>query len=292
MESGLHTLILEHQGRTRTYRLYVPTTGTPPYPVVLAFHGAGATGRIMMFHCRWLQQAEHHGFIVVAPEGTSPNPEEKPSFRLNPQLWNIGTAFTAAPTRHADDVGFVKTILDTLPSIVSIDPSRVYSTGFSNGAGLTFRLAVEMGERLAAIAPVAALPYLKHGAPPRPIPMSYFIGSVDPLIPWNGGEVVSPWTNQTSIRPAVLDQLKQWVTLSGLAPMDQIIISSESEEQVLLGKASHDVEMVYSLSHGLGHHWPGGRDVGVPEEVLGPRIPAIDATSHIWQFFSNYRLPR
>lgn len=291
METGLHTLTLEHQGRTRKYRVYLPTTGQPPYPVVLAFHGAGATGRIMLFHCRWLQEAEQHSFIVVAPEGTAPQPDEKPSFRLNPQLWNIGTAFTAAPTRHADDVGFVRAILDTLPSIVAIDPRRVYSTGFSNGAGLSFRLAIEMGDRLAAIAPVAALPYLKDGPPPRPIATCYFIGDVDPLIPWNGGEVVSPWTNQITNRPPVLEQLQQWVALNGMEAMHETLASTATEEHVQLGKANGDVVMHYFKSHGLGHHWPGGRDVGVPEEVLGPRIPAIDATAQIWEFFSRYQLP-
>ncbi|HMO34702.1 MAG TPA: hypothetical protein PKA06_01540 [Gemmatales bacterium] len=245
----------------------------------------------MLFHCRWLKAAEDKQFIVVAPEGTPPQPDDKPSFRLNPQLWNIGTPFTAAPTRHADDVGFVRAILSELPKLIPLDLSRVYATGFSNGGGLTFRLAIELGDKLAAIAPVAALPYLKNGPTPRPIPAIYFIGSVDPLLPWAGGEVVSPWTNQTSVRPPVLEKLKEWVLLSGMQPMEQRLPSTNSEERVQIGQAHNDVVMIYSKSEGLGHHWPGGRDVGVPEEVLGPRLPAVDATSQIWEFFARYQLP-
>jgi polyhydroxybutyrate depolymerase len=210
---------------------------------------------------------------------------------LFPNLKNINTPFTAAPTRHADDVGFVQAILDVMPTMIGIDTNRIYSTGFSNGAGLTFRLAVEMGDKLAAIAPVAALPYLKYGAPPRPIPTSYFIGSVDPLLPWNGGTVVSPWTNQSSVRPPVLEQLKQWVMLSGMQPIEKPLEGTDGEERMQIGSAVNSL-MIYSKSEGLGHHWPGGRDVGVPEEVLGPRIPAIDATGQIWDFFAQYQLPR
>ncbi|HQR42342.1 MAG TPA: PHB depolymerase family esterase [Gemmatales bacterium] len=292
MESGLHTFTLEHQGRIRSYRLYTPTTGQPPYPVVLAFHGAGGTARIMLFHSRWLQQAEHGGFIVVAPEGTSPQPDEKPSFRFNPQLWNLGGATTAAPTGNADDVGFVRAILDKVATDLPIDTSRIYSTGFSNGAGLTFRLAVELGDRLAAIAPVAGLPYFKSGPPPRPIPTYFLIGSEDPLVPWQGGKIISPWTNQPTVRPAVLEQLHLWTTTSRFHLIGGKSEHGEQIEHATIGTLPDDPACVmYTRCFGLGHHWPGGRDVGVPEEVLGPRIKTIDATERIWQFLSQYQHP-
>lgn len=288
-EQGLYTFTLPHQGRERAYRLYYPGTGTPPYPIVLAFHGAGGTARIMLFHSRWLHQAEQHGFIVVAPEGTAPRLDEKPSFRFNPQLWNLGGATTAAPTGNADDVGFTRAILEKVSRDCVINTQRVYATGFSNGAGLAFRLAVEMGDQLAAIAPVAGLPFFKSGPPPRPIPTYFLIGSEDPLVPWNGGEIISPWTSKPTVRPAVLGQLEQWTTTSGFVLTQSATTVEATFEEATLGTLPDSAaEVKYTKCLGLGHHWPGGRDVGVPEEVLGPRIPALDATDRIWQFFSKY----
>lgn len=286
---GIHHLTLEHQERTRHYKLYMPGSIKAPYPVVLAFHGAGALARIMLLHSRWLARAESEGFIVVAPEGTAPKPDEKPSFRFNPQLWNLGGTMTSTATRNADDVGFVRTILDHLPERVEIDPKRVYATGFSNGAGLCFRLGVELNERLAAISPVAALPYFMAGPPPRPIPTYFLIGSKDPLVPWEGGTIITPWNQSPTVRPPVLEQLERWTTLNGLTISQQVIESTAELEEVILAH-NDQTEVRYTKLLGLGHHWPGGRDVGVPEEILGVRIKTIDATERIWEFFKRYSL--
>ena len=287
---GTHYLDLEHQSRRRRYMVHVPSTGQPPYPVVLGFHGAGGTARIMLHHSRWSHHAELQGFVVVAPQGTPPKPDEKPTFRFNPQLWNLGSPALATMTHQADDVGFVRAILDALPKQVNIDPRRTYATGFSNGAGLTFLLAAEMGDRLAAISPVAGLPSVQMGKPSRPIPTYCFYGSLDPLVPWNGGEVTSPWSDKSSIRPAVLETIQRWTHDSGFELSHQILQTNDALEEVQLGKAPTSAEMRYTLIHGLGHHWPGGKDVGVPVEILGPRIKTIDATERIWGFFQRYRL--
>lgn len=287
LSPGTHFLSLEHQHRLRKYVVYVPPTGKPRYPVVLAFHGAGGTARTMLHHSRWLHHADLNGFVVVAPQGTTPKLEEKPSFRLNPQLWNLGSPGLSSMIHYADDVGFVKAILDTLPKQLDIDPHRIYATGFSNGAGLTFRLAGELGERLAAISPVAGLPASQMRNPTRPIPTWCFYSSLDPLVPWKGGLVTSPWTGKLSDRPPVLELLQNWGTESGFRPDFQLLQKTDHFEEVQLG-INQNAVFLYSFIHGLGHHWPGGKDVGVSLELLGPRIKTIDATEKIWAFFTNY----
>lgn len=290
LAAGSHTFSLEHHERARRYVVYVPKSGKAPFPVVLAFHGAGGTARIMLHHSRWSHHADLGGFVVVAPEGTPPKPQEKPTFRFNPQLWNLGGASISSVTGNADDVGFVRTILDTLPSHISIDSRQIYSTGFSNGAGLTFRLAIELGDRLAAIAPVAGIPNFRGGKPARPIPMHYFIGSLDPLVPWAGGDVTSPWTQKTSARPPVFESLLRWTEESGFVVTNQMVLHNERIEEVILGESPPHLEARCTKLTGLGHHWPGGKDVGVPVELLGPRIKTIDATERIWQFFQKHHL--
>jgi polyhydroxybutyrate depolymerase len=250
----------------------------------------------MLHHCRWITHADQAGFAVVAPEGTPPNRNEIASFRFNPQLWNLGTPSTAAPTGHSDDVGFVRALLDVLPEYMNVDRNRIYACGFSNGAGLTFRLAIELGERWAAIAPIAGYPYLKNGPPPRAIPMYYLVGSADPLIPLNGGDIVSPWTGETSHRSPLLPALEEWRELSGFDPAacsrsrGHVNVPAIGEE-ITLGTTPNGAMMKYQIVSGLGHHWPGGKNVGVPESVLGPRIKTFDATERLWNFFAECRLP-
>ena len=120
--------------------------------------------------------------------------------------------------------------------------------------------------------------------------MHYYIGSADPLVPWAGGDVTSPWTQKTSTRPSVPVSLLRWTQESGFELTQQNILTNESVEEVILGVAKPNKEARYTKLTGLGHHWPGGKDVGVPEEILGPRIKTLDATERIWEFFQKYHL--
>jgi polyhydroxybutyrate depolymerase len=54
-----------------------------------------------------------------------------------------------------DDVAFLDALLDDLAGAYRVDPRRVFATGMSNGAMMAYRLASELSERIAAVAPVA-----------------------------------------------------------------------------------------------------------------------------------------
>ncbi len=69
--------------------------------------------------------------------------------------WNAGGCCGQAEADDLDDVGFILALVDELVASYSIDPDRVYLTGFSNGGLLAYRLACE-SDRFAAIAPVGA----------------------------------------------------------------------------------------------------------------------------------------
>ena len=58
---------------------------------------------------------------------------------------------------HSDfnDIDFISSLLDSLSLEYNIDSDRVYSTGMSNGAYMSYRLACELSDKIAAIAPVA-----------------------------------------------------------------------------------------------------------------------------------------
>ena len=53
------------------------------------------------------------------------------------------------------NTGFISALIDSLTADLNIDTTRVYATGMSNGAFMTYTLGCELSDRIAAIAPVA-----------------------------------------------------------------------------------------------------------------------------------------
>ena len=84
--------------------------------------------------------------------------------------------------RPSDDVGYVAKLLDDLATVVNVDPRRVYATGMSNGAMMCYRLAAELSDRIAAIAPVAGTMAIEICQPHRPVPVLHFHGTSDGLV--------------------------------------------------------------------------------------------------------------
>ena len=149
LKPGDHTRKLQVDGRTRSYIIHVPPKLDPkkPTPVVLAFHGAATNASIMALSTGLSEKADEAGFIVVYPNGTG-----KGDVLL---VWNAGGWHGPKAEKEVDDVKFVRELLDDLPKVVNVDPKRIYATGISNGGMMSYRLAAEMSNRIAAIAPVS-----------------------------------------------------------------------------------------------------------------------------------------
>src|SRR5207245_1310631 len=125
--------------------------GREPVPVVLMIHGAGGTARWTLAETGWGAKADQEGFLAVFPQGTPPDPRRPAHFRTNPQLWNDGPARDIAGRQETDDVGFIRALLTDLAARFAVDEHRVYVTGFSNGAAMTFRLGAELSTAFAAL---------------------------------------------------------------------------------------------------------------------------------------------
>jgi polyhydroxybutyrate depolymerase len=227
----------------------------------MMLHGAGGSAEFAAEETGWSRLADVAGFAVVYPEGVSVNPHRPPKFLTNPQEWNDGSG----RGRH-DDVGFLLAFLHDLAD--RIDPKRVYVTGFSNGAGMTFRFAAEQADRVAAIAPVAGHCWVTDPKPSRPIPTVYLIGDSDPLVPLHGGTARTPW-GKVEGRPSVVETLHRWGAAIGQVP----------------GSDLFPVRII----PGNGHHWPGGNAL-LGERLGGPAAAGVDATAEIWEFIRRYTL--
>jgi polyhydroxybutyrate depolymerase len=113
------------------------------------------------------------GFIVVYPN--SPD-----------NSWNAGTCCAFNATTR-DDIGFARALVDEISSQACVDSKRIYTTGMSNGAFMSYRLACEAADLFAASAPVAGKIGIQGCAPSRPIPLIAFHGTADGLVAYDTG---------------------------------------------------------------------------------------------------------
>ncbi|MDG1721063.1 MAG: PHB depolymerase family esterase, partial [Bacteroidia bacterium] len=184
-----------HQGIQRDYILYIPAIydGSEDVPLVLNFHGYGSNANEQMFYGDFRDIADTEGFLLVHPQGSILNGD---------QQWNVGFLGNLNKT---DDVGFTAALIDELANSYTINLDRVYATGFSNGGFMSFLLACQLSEKIAAVASVTGSmtpdTYDACNAQ-QPTPILQIHGTGDSTVPYNGDtwtrsieDVIFYWVN-------------------------------------------------------------------------------------------------
>jgi polyhydroxybutyrate depolymerase len=268
-------------GEIRREWLFVtPATGVP---LVVFLTGTGGSAAWADRETGWSELALREGFALAIPEPLPPDPNAPPSFLANPPRWNDGSPPLFDST-EPDDVAFLGVVIDDAVARFGVDARRVFLTGFSNGAGMTFRFAAERADRIAAIAPVAGHLWVTDPKPSRSVSTLYTAGTGDLLLPFRGGEVRLPWSNRLVRRPPVADTLERWALAIGCSPVP-VLHESRPESPVRVDRYPGPVRFDAVTVEGLGHHWPGGRAQLNPR-LAGPPSNALHATEMIWKFFA------
>jgi polyhydroxybutyrate depolymerase len=283
LDPGDHTRSLTVGGRKRTYLVHVPKAcdGKKACPVVLAYHGGGSNAEQMARFCGLNETADKAGFIVVYPNGTG---------RLAKLLtWNGGNCCGYAMLNKVDDVAFTKALLDDLAKVAKIDPKRVYATGMSNGAIMAYRLASELSDRIAAIAPVAGPMGAKECRPKRAVPVIHFHGTKDEFAPFAGGRGAKSISGTDFY--SVDHSIRAWVKANGCKEKpEKVDLPNKAKDgtrttRTTYGSGKNNSEVVLVTIEGGGHTWPGR----VPRlEVLGKATKNVSANEMMWEFFKKH----
>jgi polyhydroxybutyrate depolymerase len=277
----------------RTFNIHIPSfyAKSDKLPLLIALHGRGGNGESMILITRngFNKLADKEGFIVVYPDGIEQN-------------WNDGRMDEEANDRahkeNIDDVGFISSLIDYMINNYNIDPKRVYVTGISNGAIMAYRLACELSDKIAAIAPVDGnIPYqlLNVCSPSQPVSILAINNVNDPMVPYEGGEIFGHFHRvKLGIVLSVNQSIGFWVNRD-MCSHEAIVVEEPDRDpedgtrvkrtEYLNGINGTEV-ILYSVEGG-GHTWPGGFQY-LPVWIIGKTSRDFDANVVIWSFFKKH----
>ena len=281
LDPGDHVRKLTVDDQERSYLVHVPPNydRNTPTPVVLIFHGAGTNAQIMVVFCGLNKKSDDAGFIAVYPNGSGTGPF---------LTFNAGGLQGEAAKGRANDVKFVATLLDDLATVVNVDPKRVYATGISNGGMMSYRLAAELSDRIAAIAPVAGTMAIEDANPTRPVSVMHFHGTADNMVPFAGPSANTP---KFLTFKSVNDSILLWAKLNGCpeepAITDEPDVKDDGTkvQRKVCGPGKDGAEVVLYVIEGGGHTWPGQKS---PVGFIGKSTLDISANDLMWEFFKKH----
>ena len=148
--SGFFTDTLTHEGELRQYLTYVPeiyTSSGIARPLLFNFHGGSGSASGQVYTADFRPIADTANFILVYPQGTFGS------------TWNSSLPTNPRTKMFVDDFGFVDAMIKKINSdyIFGIDTTRVYATGYSNGADISLSIACVRSDKIAAVASVSGL---------------------------------------------------------------------------------------------------------------------------------------
>jgi polyhydroxybutyrate depolymerase len=192
----------------------------------------------------------------------------------------------------ADDIAFFNQMLDQLATKFSVDSSRIYAAGLSEGGFMSMRLGCALGDRIAAIAVVgAAMPKTMICLPPRPVPVVMINGTSDPVVPYGGGT-----EHNLSLRTiSVEDSAKAWAKIDRCEEKPEKSKLSAREKGGTETKVDtynacqQGAQVVLYSVKGAGNTWPGGEQYEV-EKTVGKTSQDMKANEVIWSFLVTRKL--
>ncbi|TGL87169.1 poly(3-hydroxybutyrate) depolymerase [Leptospira congkakensis] len=280
---GDYTFTFSHGGFPRYYKVHVPKTYSPnkETPLLLVLHGGGGDMEIQSNedYYHQISKSEENGHITIFPNGYSKYKSGKIA------TWNAGNCCADARDKKIDDVGFIKEILNHANKQLQIDKTKVYTTGMSNGAMMSYRLACEMTDQLAAITTVAGTDNTISCNPTKPISILHIHAKDDDKVLFHGGA-----GNSFKDRSLVTDfvsvpkTVSKWVDLNQCNPTPKRVLEESGVTCDEYGECKDGVKVKLCITESGGHSWPGGKK---PSFFFGSATPskAIKANDAMWEFF-------
>jgi len=295
LSPGDYFRFMIHDFRLRTYRMHIPScyTGDEPLPIILVLHGHPSNSKMMQLGVELDEKADEEGFIVVYPDGEkAPCPLFMFALLMMLQRGCWWNAWDYNKINRVDDVDFIRELINKLQENININTSRIYITGISGGALMTYRLGAELSDIVAAIAPVAgtvggiwfnqpndSAPYIIP-EPSNPVPTVIFHGLEDRNVPYEGGWI------EGKLGPipfsvyylSVNESVSFWVDHNNCNPEPEVNVSGNIIKTTYADGDDDSEVVLYTVIDG-GHEWFGS-------SFFPDRHFSIN--DNMWDFFEKH----
>tara|TARA_B100001564_G_C20423947_1_gene571387 strand:- start:87 stop:761 length:675 start_codon:yes stop_codon:yes gene_type:complete len=217
------------------------------------------------------------GFIVAYPQGHN-------------DLWNMGwdsiTCSVGIVCPEEDDVGFILQMVDTIMQNHSIDNSRIYLTGWSNGCGMTQRLAVEASDIFAAAGCMSMYRFVEAPSDYLPIPFIEVHGLLDEIVQYATTAHSAPFFGPEK---GAIQNLESWAELNGCQGTTPEVLESQDDYDIRGYTNCENETQVMLVTMFFAAHNPYEHDDPVHDPGRGWANPTgVPTSTFIWEFMSKF----
>jgi polyhydroxybutyrate depolymerase len=209
--------------------VYVPASYDPsvPTPLVVLLHGYGSEPARADDIFQLTSRLDEYGFLLALPRGT-----EDPGGHI---FWNATAACCNIMGTNVDDSGYLRALIEELEVVFSVDDRRIYVAGTSNGGFMSYRMANDHADKVAAIVSLGGASYTASEGfvPTGPVHVLEIHGTDDFVVAYNGGVLVAPY-------PSSVTSVERWATSNGCelvgddsAPPLDLVIDDKGEETLV-----------------------------------------------------------
>ena len=245
----------------RPFDVFAPSSYSPDtaMPLVVLLHGFGASGAIQEAYFQLQPLAEERGFLYVHPDGTINS--------IGRAFWNATDACCGFDST-VDDSAYLLALIDKVQDDFNVDPKRIYLVGHSNGGFMSYRMACDHADKIAAIASLAGATFLDESKcnPSEPVSVLQIHGTADGIIPYGGGSIFG------NGHPSAPATVATWAGYDGCATAGDEVSNALDLDANLAGAETST--LVYESC-------PSGVDVELWTIDGGAHIPARTAEMSI-----------
>ena len=278
-ESQFSEHCIQYDNLERCWLLLVPMSlnESGNVPLVVDIHGGGDD----MYQQRWTSDfaniSMEQGFIVAYPQGHN-------------DLWNMGwdsiTCSVGIVCPEEDDVGFILQMVDTIMQNHSIDNSRIYLTGWSNGCGMTQRLAVEASGIFAAAGCMSMYRFVEAPSDYLPIPFIEVHGLLDEIVQYATTAHSAPFFGPEK---GAIQNLESWAELNGCQGTTPEVLESQDDYDIRGYTNCENETQVMLVTMFFAAHNPYEHDDPVHDPGRGWANPTgVPTSTFIWEFMSKF----
>lgn len=265
-------------GGSRKVTLSVPTTydGSTALPLVVLLHGYSANGWAQERYLGYSKLYESEGFLLVSPDGTLDTTGKR--------FWNATDACCNFYGSTVNDSQYLASLIDEVAAEYKVDKKRVFFIGHSNGGFMSFRMACDHADRIAALISLAGATYKTSTlcTPKGKVSVVQVHGTKDEAVAYSGGTLSG--LGGTVTYPSARDTVKTWATYNGCQAT-----TTTDATKLDLDSFQDGTETLVERHQGC----PTGIDAELWTIQNGTHVPILTTAFAVntWAFFKKHPKP-